>query len=1121
MSKLKQVFHLSIICLVFLAIHGTAKAQVSVQQARQVPIGRIVTVEGTVSRGWGQSLYIQDETAGIEITQSEGILAQLLLTQEIVPGNTIRVTGRKQEQNGQQQIVLANGDFNPSSRVEVLDRRKRSPKPIVLTYREFVTNPQAYESRCVFIKDLKTASTGVFSAGSIYTVTVEDMPAQTLRLSIPQDKSNVGLPPALSIPTGNFAFEGIVLRSADQFYLSATLKRDIYQPFVLTLIHNNDGESKLIEAGSTPTLLEFGGVSRFKTKLDQLKNAAQASGSAVLTLSSGDNFLAGAVFNANLQLPADQPFYDAVAMETFGYDAICIGNHDLDFGPDVLARFISGFRSPNNVFLSANLDFSNEPELLRLQQEGRIAPYRVVTVNGEKVGIIGLTTPLLRSISTPRNIIIDQNVSAAVQREVDRMESAGINKIVLISHMQTLDADYELCQSLRGVDVVIAGGSDATLANDSDHLIPGDVIQGSYPLYITDRDSIEVPNVTTGGDYKYIGNLVTWFNPVGEVVWVDAKSSRPHRVASFNYPDGVQRDRDLVRLIDEPVRNYISTLASRVIAVTEDSLDGRRTSVRLQETGLGNLFADAILWQARQLAPAFGIERVDLALQNGGGIRNNSQYPAGHQLTELNTFDIAAFSNFVGVVRELTPLEVRRLVEHGVARLPLEGGQYCQIAGMRVEIDLNEPAIQYNTTDGRLIREGSRVRNLILENGTYVVHNGVVQPIGNLNVATIDFLARNSGNNLGGDNYPFRSEAFVPMGRTYQQALFNYLTEGLGGRVSKIEYPHQDRGWRRMVRVAKAQVIHNAPDPALETVDVFINNRMVINDFDFRSATPYIYVPCDQEALISFSTDIRANNPSTSAIRVPFKFHSQKTYQVTATGVLSPALFAPNPEGRSTNFRLEVLDNASASTEQPGIAKVLFVHGSPDGPTFRVRIRDGNRYELTDLSYTSRQGPVGLVDAPTFIDLALSDGSLFGTWSLTPFPIIGESALVIASGFVNPEINGQGRPFQLIMVRPNGDTYPLIRMGTQQKTPMASSSVQALIRSHNGEVIIDREQPCPCQFSLDLYNLAGQHVASHRFNGLESGSTHIDVTNLPVGFYVYQLNTNCDRPLRGKLLINR
>ncbi|HSG17917.1 MAG TPA: bifunctional metallophosphatase/5'-nucleotidase, partial [Anaerolineae bacterium] len=136
--------------------------------------------------------------------------------------------------------------------------------------------------------------------------------------------------------------------------------------FWLTILHNNDGESQVVDAGGD--LEDFGGAARFKTVVDNLRWEAtqgpwtqRGAKRGVLMVSSGDNFLAGPEFNAGLANGV--PFYDTVAMDLIGYDAVALGNHDFDFGPDVLADFIDGYQNPP-PYVSANLDFTGE---LRLQ----------------------------------------------------------------------------------------------------------------------------------------------------------------------------------------------------------------------------------------------------------------------------------------------------------------------------------------------------------------------------------------------------------------------------------------------------------------------------------------------------------------------------------------------------------------------------------------------------------------------------------------------------------------------------------------------------------------------------------------------------------------------------------
>ena len=145
--------------------------------------------------------------------------------------------------------------------------------------------------------------------------------------------------------------------------------------FRLTVLHTNDTESKLLYPSSSQQA--YGGAARFKTKVDQLRAAADAEGGVVM-VSSGDNVLAGPEWNASLSLPAGSRYYDAVALQSIGYDAICIGNHDFDFGPEILANLINAF-TDGTPFLSSNLDVSPEPSLAALATAGRI---RSGNVNG-------------------------------------------------------------------------------------------------------------------------------------------------------------------------------------------------------------------------------------------------------------------------------------------------------------------------------------------------------------------------------------------------------------------------------------------------------------------------------------------------------------------------------------------------------------------------------------------------------------------------------------------------------------------------------------------------------------------------------------------------------------------
>jgi 2',3'-cyclic-nucleotide 2'-phosphodiesterase (5'-nucleotidase family) len=176
-----------------------------------------------------------------------------------------------------------------------------------------------------------------------------------------------------------------------------------------------------------------------------------------------------------------------------------------------------------------------------------------------------------------------------------------------------------------------------------------------------------------------------------------------------------------------------------------------------------------------------------VALQNGGGMRDDEVVPPG-PITELKTFDILPFSNFVAVVPEVSRETFKELLENAVSRVEAVDGRFAQVAGFRFTYDPAGQAQVIDPVTGAITTPGTRVRDVTLDDGTVLVAGGQVQPGTAINVATIDFLAR------GGDQYPFGGIPFTTLGISYQQALRNYLTGPLGGVVTTAQYPAGGEG---------------------------------------------------------------------------------------------------------------------------------------------------------------------------------------------------------------------------------------------------------------------------------------------------------------------------------------
>lgn len=553
------------------------------------------------------------------------------------------------------------------------------------------------------------------------------------------------------------------------------------QDFTLQILHNNDGESNLF-----PSSDGYGGAAQFLGTVNELRFEAWSNEYPSILLSSGDNFIPGKNIEASLALPEGEAPYDSRVFSELVYDALCIGNHDFDLGPDFLARIIEGMDQSRAFpkFLSANLDYTGEPALQALVEDGRLAKSTIIFRGEEKIGVIGLTTPNLDFISAPRNVEVMDNLAEIVAAEVAALEANEVNKIILISHLQGVEEDTALATMISGVDVVIAGGGDDILANNESQIIPGDEIEGAYPLQVTDADGETVYVVTTGGGYRYLGNLTVTFDAEGKITSID-EASGPVPVIGKSNPT--------MEAILVPVAEFTAELDATVVATTEVALDGRRNSVRGLETNEGNLIADALLWQANQLAEEFGVQTPDVALANGGGIRNNNIIEAGSELNVGTTFDILPFGNIVTIMEPISAAQFKLVMENAVSRITADGpagsgtGRFAQVAGFTMDFDFTKTAVVLGD-DGAEV-EGERVQRITLNDGTVIVENGaVVDGARDVVVVVPDFIAR------GGDQYPFGDAGLNLVGVTGQKALQNYLEQALSGVVTAAMYPEGGEG---------------------------------------------------------------------------------------------------------------------------------------------------------------------------------------------------------------------------------------------------------------------------------------------------------------------------------------
>lgn len=548
-----------------------------------------------------------------------------------------------------------------------------------------------------------------------------------------------------------------------------------------------------------------------------------------LLVSSGDNFIPGPRMGASdddafKKLPEvgepGRARADIAFMNALGVQATVVGNHDLDEGTGGLKKAIKpddAYVGAKFPYLSANIDFSDatgkdsrgkDKDLEGLVQAngndlstlpaGSISGYGTLMVNGEKIGIIGASTPTLPQITNTSdlNVLPSKNdidaLAKELQKSVDKLiKEQGVNKVIMLAHMQTISTEKALAKKLKGVDIIVAGGSNTILADSNDTLRKGDTAKGNYPYSTTSAANEPVLVVNTDGDYNYLGRLVVGFDKKGVIL----PSSLDEKI------NGAYASTDEVVKATKGIKNPIITKINTVLNNTLNKLDGNvqgkssvylngyRGSVRTEETNLGNLTADANLWYAKLFD-----SNVQISIKNGGGIRDVigarivkpgqtseadllktptiANAEAGKKAGDISQLDIQnslRFNNKLWLV-DVTGEELHNLMEHAVSRVENVKGQFPQIAGFKFSYDPSKQArVQIvDKAKGTLTvsKQGERIRNLALTDAQgkvtkTIVKDGVLQADAKdmkIRAVTLNFIAgAYAGKNpiVGGDGYPF------------------------------------------------------------------------------------------------------------------------------------------------------------------------------------------------------------------------------------------------------------------------------------------------------------------------------------------------------------------------------
>ncbi len=231
------------------------------------------------------------------------------------------------------------------------------------------------------------------------------------------------------------------------------------------------------------------------------------------------------------------------------------------------------------------------------------------------------------------------------------------------------------------------------------------------------------------------------------------------------------------------------------LPTTEVALDGRKASLLAGETNLGDLFADALLWQVNQGA-ADGL-KANVALINGGAIQGNAVIPTGSIRDEVLR-QAAPFQDVVCLIPNLPAEALKQVLESSAAMLGKAA--LAQVAGFRFTYDPSRTAQAWDEK-GNITTPGERIREITLDNGTRLVADGKLVPgAPSVEMASIDYMTK--------VNIGFRNRSWRGVGASYFQTLRSFLNSaaGLGGKVSKADYPERGKGRIAVVKPGPAAV---------------------------------------------------------------------------------------------------------------------------------------------------------------------------------------------------------------------------------------------------------------------------------------------------------------------------
>ena len=525
-------------------------------------------------------------------------------------------------------------------------------------------------------------------------------------------------------------------------------------------------------------------------KAAALKAEYEAAGANVLLMDAGD-FSQGETF-----VSVSKGATAIELMNMAGYDAAAPGNHEFDYGYDQLKTLVKDADFP---VLAANI---------KCEGDNVFGSHIVLTAGETKVGVFGLDTPETATKAHPAKIkgvtfASAQELYTLAQAEVDALKAENCDYIICLGHLgideesaREGNRSIDLLNNVTGIDVFIDGHSHSTL---------------------------EQVQEATGGTGKvgdtYLTSTGTKLANVGVVI-LDGETIT---ITSAATEDITVAEDDAIAARAQEIQDEIKAEYGAAFATSAVNLNGERDpGNRTEETNLGNLITDAMLWYATKDG---GLEVDDahvVTVTNGGGIR--APIEAG-DISKNSVNAVLPFGNTVAIIY-VTGAQLLEALEASTFCTPTAVGGFPQIGGMNITVDATKEFAQGDLYPDSTYHAPASINRVTIDS----VNGGAFSLTDTYAVVSNDFCA------AGGDTYyAFSTATVMDTGTPLDEAVIQYITTVLDGTVD--EQYAEPAG--RITVISPEVTEPEQPEPAEPTKPAEPSEPAV------STSTTYVVIPGD------------------------------------------------------------------------------------------------------------------------------------------------------------------------------------------------------------------------------------------------------------------------------------